>query len=80
MLVYGLSDKRPRPTVLVCPGGGYSNLAADLEGSEAAQWLNTLGYVAVVLHYRVPDKRDAAFEDVQRAMSRAAATGRGVRH
>ena len=69
MLVYGLSDKRPRPAVLVCPGGGYAILAADLEGSEVAQWLNTQGFVAVVLHYRVPDKRDGAFQDVQRAMS-----------
>ena len=69
LLVYGLAGKSSHPAVLVCPGGAYSILAADLEGSEVAQWLNTLGYVAVVLHYRVPDKREAAFQDVQRAMS-----------
>ena len=69
VLIYGLGDAHPRPAILVCPGGAYSILAADLEGSEVAQWLNTLGYVAVVLHYRVPDKRDAAFQDVERAMS-----------
>ncbi len=57
------------PAILVLPGGGYHILAADLEGSEVAHWLNTLGFVAAVLHYRVPGKRDAAYQDAQRAMS-----------
>jgi hypothetical protein len=29
--------------VIICPGGGYSILAWDLEGTEVAEWLNTLG-------------------------------------
>lgn len=40
--------------VLVCPGGGFSILAWDLEGTEVAQWLNSLGLAAAVLKYRVP--------------------------
>jgi acetyl esterase/lipase len=40
--------------VVICPGGGYWNLAWDKEGEEVAQWLNTLGITGVVLKYRVP--------------------------
>lgn len=58
-----------RPAVVVLPGGGYSILAQDLEGTEVAQWLNSLGYVAAVLDYRVPDNREGAFQDAQRAVS-----------
>jgi len=40
--------------VVICPGGGFSILAWDLEGTEVAEWLNSLGVAAVVLKYRVP--------------------------
>ena len=56
------------PAVIVCPGGGYKLLAIDKEGSEIAQWLNSIGCTAAVLKYRVPNDRPAAFRDVQRAM------------
>jgi acetyl esterase/lipase len=58
----------PGPAVLVCPGGGYKLLAYDLEGTDVAKWLNGLGITAVVLKYRVPDNREGAYQDVQRAM------------
>jgi len=54
--------------VIVCPGGGYSILAIDKEGYEVAEWLNTLGFNAFVLQYRVPQKQDGAFQDIQRAI------------
>jgi acetyl esterase/lipase len=55
MLVYLPSkDKAKGGAVLVCPGGGFSILAWDLEGIEAAEWLNSLGFAAVVVKYRVP--------------------------
>ncbi len=54
--------------VVVCPGGGYNILAVDLEGYEIATWLNTLGYTAFVLQYRVPRKEAGALQDVQRAL------------
>jgi acetyl esterase/lipase len=44
-----------RPTVLVCPGGGYWILAMDLEGREVCDWLNSIGINAALLKYRVPD-------------------------
>ena len=53
--------------VIVCPGGGYGILAIDLEGYEIATWLNSIGITAFVLQYRVPDKRDGALQDLQRA-------------
>lgn len=59
--------------VIVCPGGGYNILAWDKEGTEVAEWLNTLGVTAVVLKYRVP-RRDktaphkAPLQDAQRAI------------
>jgi acetyl esterase/lipase len=40
--------------VIVCPGGGYGKLAWNKEGTEIAEWLNTLGVDAVALKYRVP--------------------------
>jgi acetyl esterase/lipase len=39
--------------VLVCPGGGYRNLAMDHEGKQIAEWLNSLGVAAFVLKYRL---------------------------
>ena len=40
--------------IIICPGGGYWNLAWDLEGEEVAAWFNKVGVTAVVLKYRVP--------------------------
>jgi acetyl esterase/lipase len=60
--------KRNGSAVIVCPGGGYKILAYDLEGTEIAAWLNNLGFTAFVLQYRIPDKKEGALQDVQRAM------------
>jgi acetyl esterase/lipase len=54
--------------VIVCPGGGYRILAYDKEGTEIAEWLNKLGFAAFVLQYRIPDKKEGALQDVQRAI------------
>jgi acetyl esterase/lipase len=59
--------------VLICPGGAYRILAMDLEGTEVAAWLNSVGVTAVVLKYRVPARQDrprheAALQDAQRAL------------
>jgi acetyl esterase/lipase len=67
-------DKRNGAGVIICPGGGYSILAWDLEGTEIAEWLNSIGITAAVLKYRVP-RRDGdsanklPLMDAQRAMS-----------
>lgn len=54
--------------VIVCPGGGYRILAYDKEGTEIAAWLNKLGFAAFVLQYRIPDKKEGALQDAQRAI------------
>jgi acetyl esterase/lipase len=63
----------PAPAVVVFPGGGYSILAIDLEGTEVCDWLNSAGILCVLLKYRVPDsgpypKSAAALQDAQRAV------------
>lgn len=68
------ADKANGVAVLVCPGGGYRMLAYDKEGTEVAEWLNTLGVTGIVLKYRVPARADLprwlpALQDAQRAMS-----------
>ena len=60
--------------VVICPGGGYSILATNLEGDEVADWLNSIGVTGIVLKYRVPARKDqpkhlAPLQDAQRAMS-----------
>jgi len=42
-----------KTAVVVAPGGGYVSLALDHEGTEVAQWLNSIGITAFVLKYRV---------------------------
>ncbi len=69
--------------VVVCPGGGYTHLAMDYEGSEVAEWLNRLGISAFVLKYRLGPKYHYPVElwDAQRAIRyvRAHADEFGIR-
>ena len=62
------ASKNNHSAVIVCPGGGYKILAIDKEGYEIAEWLNTLGFSAFVLQYRVPHKQAGALNDIQRAI------------
>ena len=66
-------EKPNGAAVLVCPGGGYSILAYEHEGSQVCDYLNTIGVTGVLLKYRVPrrDPNDPSREplqDAQRAM------------
>ncbi len=61
-------DQRPLPTLLVAPGGGYGCQAYTKEGTEIAQWLNTQGFHAAVLKYRIPGDRDGALMDARQAI------------
>lgn len=74
------ADGRPRPLVVVCPGGGYLRRAPH-EADPVAVWLNGAGVHAVVCHYRVyPWLHPAPLMDAQRAVRivRAHATEWGV--
>lgn len=66
-------EKNTGAAVLVFPGGGYSILALDLEGSEVCEWLNSIGVTGVLLKYRVParagtPREGAPLQDAQRAI------------
>ena len=61
--------------VLILPGGGFTYVVPDLEGSEAAPWLNDLGITVFVLRYRTKEAAVAGeslwerpLQDTQRAM------------
>lgn len=54
--------------VIVCPGGGYSILAYDKEGTDVARRLSQQGFTAFTLAYRVPGNPDGALQDLQRAV------------
>jgi len=61
-------DGRPRPCVIVFPGGGY-HTRADHERDPIAKWLNTLGLNAFVLDYRVaPYRHPIPLGDAGRAI------------
>lgn len=72
-------DKANGAAVVICPGGGFNILAWDLEGTEVAAWLNSLGVTGIVLKYRVPARAHAstrwlpAVQDAQRALRLARA-------
>jgi acetyl esterase/lipase len=60
-----------RAAVIVCPGGGYTNLAIGHEGTDVAKWLNSLGVAAFVLKYRHGGngyRHPVPLEDAQRAI------------
>jgi acetyl esterase/lipase len=60
--------------VVICPGGGYGGLAYDLEGTDIARYLNSIGIAGVVLKYRLPsietslEPHKTPLMDAQRAM------------
>lgn len=56
--------------IVVCPGGAYVNLAANHEGRQVANWLNSLGIAAFVLKYRLGPRYHHPIElgDAQRAI------------
>jgi acetyl esterase/lipase len=68
-------EKANGAAVIVAPGGGYSILAIEHEGTDVCGWLNSLGVTAVLLKYRVPKRAMqspdnlAMIQDAQRAVS-----------
>ena len=65
------ADKSVGTAIVVCPGGGYGNLAMDHEGKQIAEWFNSFGVTAVILDYRHRGKgygHPNPMLDVQRAI------------
>jgi acetyl esterase/lipase len=67
-------EKANGTAVIICPGGGYSVLAASHEGSDVAKVFNEWGVTAFVLKYRIPNdstmlqKETGPLQDAQRAL------------
>lgn len=65
-----LEGAAARPCIMVCPGGGYGALAPH-EGGHIADWLNTAGFHAAVLSYRLGSaghRHPAMIHDAQRGL------------
>jgi acetyl esterase/lipase len=70
-----LPKKSNGTAILVLPGGGFGKVVPDMEGSEAAPFLNRLGVAVFVLSYRTNEAKPASepawrrpLQDAQRAM------------
>jgi acetyl esterase/lipase len=67
-------EKANGTAVIICPGGGYSILAASHEGYDVAKKFNDWGFAAFVLKYRIPDEKTMVnkeigpLQDAQRAI------------
>lgn len=68
-------EKATGAAMIVAPGGGHRFLSIDTEGTNVAEWLNTVGVAAFVLKYRLAREPDSPytvgvhpFADVQRAI------------
>ncbi|RDV14818.1 alpha/beta hydrolase [Pontibacter diazotrophicus] len=67
-------EKATGTAVVICPGGGYSIVAAGHEGHDVAKKFNEQGIAAFVLKYRLPDAKTssrpdiAPLQDAQQAM------------
>lgn len=73
LTIYSPKGSNSGAAVVVFPGGGYSILAMDLEGTEVCDWLTTSGITCALLKYRVPHSgpfpvSSAALQDAQRAL------------
>ena len=69
-----LAAKPTGTAVVILPGGGFGKVVPDLEGTEAATWLNRHGVSAFVLSYRTTaDSKSPGWvkplQDAQRALA-----------
>lgn len=73
--VYPAKNNPSGTAVIILPGGGFTYVVPNLEGSEAAEWLNDIGITAFVLRYRTKESAEPGeplwqrpLQDTQRAM------------
>ena len=60
--------KGAKTCIIVCPGGGYTGKSIEKEGSQIANWLNSIGVSAFVLDYRVaPYKHPVPVTDAKKS-------------
>lgn len=71
MTVYSPEGVNTGAAVVVFPGGGYTILAIDLEGTEVCDWLTSRGVTCVLLKYRVPCRKSGPYRDCRTALQDA---------
>lgn len=54
LLIYKPVSGKAKKGIVVCPGGGYTFLASDHEGTRLAHWFSGNDIASVVLLYRMP--------------------------
>jgi acetyl esterase/lipase len=74
MTVYSPQTRNTGAAIVVFPGGGYNNLAIDLEGTEVCDWLTSRGITCVLLKYRVPCVKTGPYLDCRTAVQDAQRT------
>ena len=74
MTVYSPNGTNTGVAIVVFPGGGYNQLAIDLEGTEICDWLTSRGFTAVLLKYRVPTRESVPYAESPRALEDAQRT------
>lgn len=58
--------------IIDCPGGGYQRLAFAHEGTDMADWFNSMGITYAVLKYRMPNgHKEVPLEDGRQAIDLA---------
>jgi len=58
LTVYPPKGPHSGAALVVFPGGGFQELAIDLEGTEACDWATSKGMTCIVSKYRVPNSDD----------------------
>ena len=68
-------DKATGAAMIIAPGGGHRYLSIDTEGTNVAEWLNSIGIAAFVLKYRLAHEEGSTYKvevhpyaDAQRAI------------
>lgn len=74
LTVYSPKGTNTGVAVVVFPGGGYNELAIDLEGTEICDWLTSRGITGVLLKYRVPAPKVGRYKESPRALQDAQRT------
>lgn len=87
MTVYPPKGRNTGTALVVFPGGGFEELAIDLEGTEVCDWITEKGVTCILSKYRVPKSDDQYDSDckchitpkIRRALQDAQRTIRLVR-
>jgi acetyl esterase/lipase len=74
-----LPEKPNGTAILILPGGGFGKVVPDMEGSEAAPFLNRLGIAVFVLSYRTNETKPADESSWRRPLQDAQRTMRLIR-